>query len=36
MDDWPQPPANIVLMLYTAIGLLTLTLVSGSYSFQCV
>jgi hypothetical protein len=36
MDDWPAPPAHLVLMLYTLIGVLTLSVVSGSYAFQCV
>ena len=36
MEDWPSLPAHIVLLLYTAIGLLTLTVVSSSFSFKCV
>lgn len=36
MTDWPAPPAHVILMLYTLIGVLVLSVVSGAYSFQCV
>ena len=34
--DWPLPPPHVVLMLYTLVGVLALSVVSSSYSFQCV
>lgn len=36
MTDWPAPPVHFVLVLYTLIGVLVLSLVSSSYSFECV
>ena len=35
MEDWPAPPAHIVLMLYTLVAILTLCIVSSKFPFQC-
>lgn len=36
MTDWPTLPAHIILMFYTMVGILTLSIVSSRHSFQCV
>ena len=36
MTDWPSPPAHIILMAYTLVGILILSIVASTHSFQCV
>ena len=36
MTDWPILPEHIFLMIYTAIAVIVMGIVTDTYKFQCL